>query len=221
MKNSATMRLLVISDIHGHQEGLELLLHKAGYKPAADQLVLLGDYIDKDPLTWSTLAFIKKLVDESAQAVPGNLEMGLLAMLAAQQDEQERVEAAVRGKDVLDWLAQLPGYIVSAPYLFVHAGVRPGVPLSEQSMKDMTEIREAFWGTEEQATGYTVVFGHTPTFKLGASDGQIWRRSGKIGIDTGAKHGCRLTLLDLQEGMSYSCSTAADSLYKDVQIRKA
>jgi len=219
LKNSASSRLLAISDIHGHQEGLELLLHKAGYKPAADQLVLLGDYIDKDPLTWSTLAYVKKLVEEGAQAVPGNLEMGLLAQLAAHGDGLDRFEAAVRGKGVLDWLTQLPAYIVSTPYLFVHAGVRPGVPLSEQSMKDMTEIREDFWGAEAQATGYTVVFGHTPTFKLGAPDGQIWRRPGKIGIDTGAKHGCRLTLLDLQEGTSYSCSTATDSLYKDVQIR--
>lgn len=103
-------------------------------------------------------------------------------------------------------------------WLFVHAGIRPGVPLSEQTTDDLTGIREEFWASSPEQ-GPTVVFGHTPTFKLGAKPGALWQTQGRLGIDTGAKHGHRLTLLDLHEGLAYSCSTEPLQLYEDVRTQ--
>jgi serine/threonine protein phosphatase 1 len=77
-------------------------------------------------------------------------------------------------------------------YLFVHAGVRPGVPLEEQDPMDLVWIRGPFLKSEEDF-GKIVVHGHTPT---AAPD----IRANRIGIDTGAVFTDRLTALRLENG---------------------
>ncbi|MCQ4087308.1 metallophosphoesterase [Saccharibacillus sp. JS10] len=208
-------RILAISDIHGHEQGLDLLLAEAGYDPSYDLLILGGDYIDTDPATWRILDRIIQLTTEGAIALPGNHELKLLALEGvARQNIQHH----------LDWLNHLPLYFAVGDFIFVHAGFRPGVLLEQQTMRDMIEIREAFWNSDGQAfqedeniAGRTIVFGHTPTFKLGAPLGQPWIQPGKLGIDTGAKHRVRLTLLDLTNSISYSCSTSPEQLYLDLR----
>ncbi len=202
--NDIHSRLLTISDIHGHTLGLHTLLRKAGYKPEADRLILLGDYVDADPATYKALAAVKELVDKGARAILGNQETALL------KNQSRRLAA-----EVAEWLQSLPLYIEEENYLFVHAGIRPGIPMSDQSASDLTEIREKFWEVPALELSRIVIFGHTPTFKLGAAHGRLWFGNGRIGIDTGAKHGCRLTLLDVSGGIAYSCSTAPDNLYED------
>jgi len=199
-------RLLAISDIHGHEQGLHLLLETAGYQAGVDRLVLLGDYVNEDPDSWDTLRSIKKLADLGAIALPGNIDLAVANLN----------EAPVHLLPLFDWVRNLSPYFISEGYLFVHAGIRPGIPLDHQSIRDMTEIREAFW-KRETAIPYTVVFGHTPTFKLGAEAGRVWCGRDRIGIDTGAKHGQRLTLLDLGAGLSYSCSTSPLNSYGDIR----
>jgi hypothetical protein len=44
----------------------------------------------------------------------------------------------------LDWLEGRPLYHEADHYIFVHAGLRPGIPLAEQSREDMLWIRESF-----------------------------------------------------------------------------
>ncbi|RRJ61956.1 serine/threonine protein phosphatase [Paenibacillus oralis] len=203
-------RLLAISDIHGHGEGLKLLLAASAYDARRDQLILLGDYINADPDTWGTLEQIQQLTLNGATALLGNLEMGLLKKAGS---IPETLVPPAR----LDWLNGLPFYVTVGSWLFVHAGIRPGRSLEQQSPEDLTGIREDFWNAAPDC-GYTVVFGHTPTFKLGAKPGAIWQAPGRLGIDTGAKHGERLTLLDLTGGTAYSCSTLQASLYGDLRI---
>jgi serine/threonine protein phosphatase 1 len=75
-------------------------------------------------------------------------------------------------------------------YLFVHAGIRPGVPLELQSDEDMLWIRDAF--TESNADhGRIVVHGHSITEKPDI-------RNNRIGIDTGAYASNVLTCLVLE-----------------------
>ncbi|MGG6310256.1 metallophosphoesterase [Paenibacillus macerans] len=202
-------RLLAVSDIHGHSGGLELLLAEAGYSPQRDRLVLLGDYINADPYTWGTLDLIQRLTEGGATALLGNLEVSLLRKT---NGTAERLVPA----DRLDWLSALPYYAIVDDWLFVHAGLRPGVPLDRQTPDDLTGIRDEFWSAVPDC-GYAVVFGHTPTFKLGAGPGDVWSAAGRLGIDTGAKHGQRLTLLDLSGKLAYSCSTSPANLYGDVR----
>ena len=75
-------------------------------------------------------------------------------------------------------------------YFFVHAGVRPGLPLAKQSPDDLMWIREDFL-TSKSDFGKVVVHGHTPTH-------EPQRRPNRIGIDTGAYATGRLTCAVLE-----------------------
>lgn len=63
-------------------------------------------------------------------------------------------------------------------YLFVHAGIRPGIPLEQQTVQDLRWIRSPFL-EHDQRHPKTVVHGHTISK-------DIERRPGRIGVDTGA-----------------------------------
>ncbi|WP_053372048.1 metallophosphoesterase [Paenibacillus sp. FJAT-27812] len=206
-------RLLAVADIHGYKEELLDLLQKASYNPLQDQLILLGDYIDADnPDTWGTLDTVRRLVAEGAAALLGNQELRLLASTKSSKTLNASTKA---------WLRKLSLYFIQGPYLFVHAGIRPGVPLHKQNSADLTEIRDEFIYTplseQDEARPYTIIFGHTPTFKLDAP-GTIWQGERRLAIDTGAKHGYRLTLLDVSGKLSYSCSTSPGSRGGDFRI---
>jgi serine/threonine protein phosphatase 1 len=76
------------------------------------------------------------------------------------------------------------------PYFFVHAGIRPGVPLEQQSRQDMMWIREPFLSSQADH-GVVVVHGHTPKRE------PIVQRN-RIAIDTGAVLGGALTCVVLE-----------------------
>jgi diadenosine tetraphosphatase ApaH/serine/threonine PP2A family protein phosphatase len=79
------------------------------------------------------------------------------------------------------------------PYLFVHAGIRPGVPLDQQSRMDMMWIREPFLSSRADH-GVVVVHGHTPKREPIVL-------SNRIAIDTGAVLGGALTCVVLEGDM--------------------
>lgn len=76
-------------------------------------------------------------------------------------------------------------------YLFVHAGIRPGVPLAEQSEHDLLWIREPFLESGDERE-FVVVHGHTPV-----KVGQV--HDNRIAVDTGAVWSDRLTAVVLHE----------------------
>ena len=59
------------------------------------------------------------------------------------------------------FLADTDLHYVAGPYTFVHAGLRPGVPLDQQSEDDLLWIRDAFFRSAHTIDG-VVVHGHTP-----------------------------------------------------------
>lgn len=65
-------RILGISDIHGCYDELVCLLDKVKYNPAADQLILLGDYTDRGFKSKQVLDKVIQLVEEGAIALRGN-----------------------------------------------------------------------------------------------------------------------------------------------------
>jgi len=75
-------------------------------------------------------------------------------------------------------------------YLFVHAGIRPGVAVEAQDENDLIWIREDFL-LSDRPHDQVVVHGHTPTM---APE----QRANRIGIDTGAYATGRLTCLALE-----------------------
>jgi diadenosine tetraphosphatase ApaH/serine/threonine PP2A family protein phosphatase len=95
----------------------------------------------------------------------------------------------------LEFLSSLPRKHLRAGFGFVHAGVRPGVPLEDHVEGDMLWIREPFLSSEADF-GSVIVHGHTP-----APEPEF--RRNRIGIDTGAFQSNRLTcplLLDTGAG---------------------
>lgn len=109
--------------------------------------------------------------------------------------KQESARQAIRSRYpfLLPYLQSLPLYReepenpqTGAPHvIFVHAGLRPGLPLSEQSPIDLLWIREDFYLHYQGEN--VVVFGHTPVRLIPGYNGRgIWRRGNAIGIDGGA-----------------------------------
>lgn len=217
-------RVYAIGDVHGCLELLDAL--HAGI--AADlrerpvpwpTLVHLGDYIDRGPdsagvlerlLTPARLPVgdvINLMGNHEAmllQALDGDT-LTLLTWLANGGDATlDSWGITAPDDDPLDpgaWLHRLPAaqlallrrlavrYEIDG-YLFVHAGVRPDAPLADATLRDLLWIREPFlsWtGRLERV----VVHGHTP-----AADPGI--RPHRIGIDTGAVFGGRLTCAVLE-----------------------
>jgi serine/threonine protein phosphatase 1 len=85
------------------------------------------------------------------------------------------------------FLKSLRLHYLHSVFLFVHAGLRPGVPLAEQTPDDMLWIRDSFLRSAANF-GAVVVHGHTPTVYPEF-------RSNRIGIDTGAYYSSVLTCL--------------------------
>lgn len=59
------------------------------------------------------------------------------------------------------FIAALPVYLSLPGWLFVHAGIRPGIPLGLQTDQDLIWIRAPFL-TSQLTGGLRVVHGHTP-----------------------------------------------------------
>ncbi len=88
-------------------------------------------------------------------------------------------------------------------YLFVHAGVRPGLPLHQQCEQDLLWIRDDFL-MSDHLSDKVVVHGHTP------SDRPI-RRPNRLGLDTGAHATGCLTAAVLERDTIVFLSTEQQS----------
>lgn len=96
-------------------------------------------------------------------------------------------------------------------YLFVHAGLRPGVPLEAQKDKDLMWIREPFL-SDQRPLPKVVVHGHTPYREVFAD-----RR--RIGIDTGAFFTGVLTALRLEGSTGSLVQTCGEGV-EEREIRR-
>ncbi|HEU0222359.1 MAG TPA: metallophosphoesterase family protein [Paracoccaceae bacterium] len=90
----------------------------------------------------------------------------------------------------LAFLTGLPRMHRIGRYLFVHAGIRPGVPFERQDPEDLIWIRDEFL-RDRRDHGAIVVHGHTPVRAVEV-------RRNRIGIDTGAVFGGVLSCIVLE-----------------------
>ena len=93
------------------------------------------------------------------------------------------------GPDRITWLQNLPLYHITAPYLFVHAGIVPGRAIEDQKRKDLLWIRSRFLESKAQHD-YIVVHGHT---QMKAPE----NLPNRINIDTGQARPKTLTAVAL------------------------
>jgi serine/threonine protein phosphatase 1 len=179
-------------------------------------LVHLGDYVDRGLESAQVVEWLVAGPPVPVQQVVnlmGNHEHMMLAALTQSDPEVTDLWMRNGGADSLlswgvprtlapqDWAARIPvPHLVFlrdlalrhrvGPYLFVHAGIRPGVPLSQQSRQDLMWIREPFLSSQ-QDHGAVIVHGHSPRRDPFVS-------ANRIGIDTGAVIGGALTCVVLE-----------------------
>jgi len=84
-------------------------------------------------------------------------------------------------------------------YLFVHAGIRPGVEFDQQRQSDLRWIREPFL-LDDTDHGFVVVHGHTIR-------PEVEMRPNRIGIDTGAYKSGVLTAFAIEGSDSWLLDT--------------
>ena len=96
---------------------------------------------------------------------------------ASFEDVAQRLPALVPAAHV-DFLGQGEDMVAIGDYLFVHAGIRPGVPLERQSLADLRWIRDEFLDNLGDH-GKMVVHGHSITAEPD-------EQANRIGIDLGA-----------------------------------
>ena len=213
-------RVYAVGDVHGCADRLRALhaLIAADLRsgPAPDTtLVHLGDTIDRGPDSAGVLRLAGRPAVPVDRVVnlAGNHEAMLLDALAGHADAAS-LWLDNGGDATLDswgiprtaahdtWQRRIPERDLAFlhglatrhakdGYLFVHAGVRPGVPLDRQSDFDLQWIREPFLSWPDPF-GVVVVHGHTMARKPAI-------RANRIGIDTGAVGGGPLTCAVLQD----------------------
>ena len=203
--------LYAIGDIHGSLESLERLMDKINPDLTRDRLVFVGDYIDRGLQSREVVDYIIRLKNLAPPGqiilLKGNHEAMLLdfleggpaemfifngGMVTVEQywgDAWVGREGLALPPDHAQFFQDLELYYETPDYLFVHGGLKPGVPLAEQVEDDLLWIRGEFI-TSQEDFGRRVVFGHTP-FK------RPLIMPNKIGIDTGAVYGNFLTALKL------------------------
>ena len=208
-------RVYAIGDIHGclvelrqlHKAVVDDLMRR----PAASAVLLhLGDYIDFGPDSAGVVALlaggppvaglptINLMGDHertALDALSGDgaaatdwLHVGGQAALDSWGIEAGRPRGDWRGRVPVEHMEFLESLAIDhrdGDYLFVHAGIRPGVALSGQTDDDRLGIRQSFLASE-QDFGVIVVHGHS------ASPSPVIRPN-RIGIDTGAGNGGQLT----------------------------
>jgi serine/threonine protein phosphatase 1 len=103
---------------------------------------------------------------------------------AVHADAAAAVTAAERA-----WIEGLPLHHRLGPWLFVHAGIRPGLPLDAQDDTDLVWIREPFL-SDRRDHGALVVHGHTVAET-------VEHRGNRLNLDTGAAYGGPLSVVAL------------------------
>jgi serine/threonine protein phosphatase 1 len=174
-----TARLhIAVGDLHGMSDKLDALLANiTDWRRSATgsdvRLVFLGDYIDRGPDSAGVITRIRALQAEGAIALRGNHEQMLIDAL--ESDDAMQLFLTNGGNATLQslgsfealievamWCESLPLKYEDDLHFFVHAGIRPEVPLDVQSPRDLLWIRKPFSDAPGPHPKY-IVHGHTPT----------------------------------------------------------
>lgn len=205
--------------------------HQAA-SPAQTTIILLGDLIDRGPDSAGVVRMARQWQERRrVRILAGNHEEMLLQSLtsidvlrvflraggretaisygidpkaytqASFEEVQAMLCAAFPPEDEA-FMASFEEQIRIGDYSFVHAGIKPGVPLAEQQRGDLRWIREPFLSSSTDH-GAVVVHGHT-IFE------DVSLRPNRIGIDTGAYDSGKLTAIGLEGTDRWLIQTSSD-----------
>ncbi|MEW6730008.1 MAG: metallophosphoesterase family protein [Acidobacteriota bacterium] len=184
------MKTFAIGDVHGQFDALQQLLTMLPIDWQQDELVFLGDLVDRGPASRRVLELVQELTSFSTRVrvLRGNHEQVMLDSLSSKQSFDQwmrmggqttyaeycpanlkrrwltflqELPAATRS-----FLAQLPTYYRNEHAIYVHAGARR----SETGDWQIDSLETALWYRDmlfwKEYDGPTIVVGHTPTNKI-------------------------------------------------------
>jgi serine/threonine protein phosphatase 1 len=216
-----------IGDVHGELGKLETLLAKLDKLRAADDFtVYLGDYIDRGPDSAGVVRRVLQEYDAAPERTillwgnhedmaagrysvprPSSFEYdpfdwyrngGIDAMKSwgfgiPDLFQAECPEDLQRLFPLLKtyWVAPTDKFPELSHCVWVHAGVRANIPVEEETGDTLLWVREEFLYFDDML-GRLIIHGHTPVR-------DVKPKKDKLGIDTGAVFGGRLTALQMPE----------------------
>ncbi|MPZ75265.1 MAG: serine/threonine protein phosphatase [Deltaproteobacteria bacterium] len=224
------MSSFVVGDIHGCLAELRYLIEQLPLRHG-DQVIFLGDYIDRGPDSKGVVSFLLELRNAGnieIVCLKGNHEDMLLGYLGfagnhgnvflsnggqATLASYGISTATFRAGEItkqfpeshLSFYQNLATFYVLEPYLCVHAGIQPLKKLDEQIEADMFWIRNEFIRNPHNLP-LTVLFGHTPHKEV------LFDLPYKIGLDTGLVYGNKLTCLALEDKVIYQIRRGAKTV---------
>lgn len=212
MTNAKTF---IIGDIHGCLDMLERLMDRIAWSQDKDTLIFLGDYIDRGEDPKGVVDYLLGLSKSSSrvECLKGNHEAMFLDFLLGKNREMflanggwktlasygiydPKTDESSIPPDHLAFYKSLKLYLEMDEYYIVHAGFSPGLAIKKQTEEDMIWIRRSFIYSDYDF-GKKVIFGHTPF-------NEPLITNNKIGLDTGAVYGNKLTCLELPEERFYA-----------------
>jgi predicted phosphodiesterase len=233
------MARYVIGDIHGCVAELTRLIESL---PLAkrDQVIFLGDYIDRGPDSCGVISYLLGLRQTCSSIdfvfLKGNHEDMLLSYLGyrGQHGEMflanggkstlasyglnpdeataENVSAAMPSEH-LNFFQTLAHCHATDSFFCVHAGINPQKTLAEQTDEEFFWIRNTFI-YRSHSLPYTVLFGHTPQPTV------FFDLPYKVGLDTGLVYGNMLTCLELDEKVLFQISRGRKRIHRTSAERK-
>ncbi len=168
------MRRFAIGDIHGCSKSLRTLIEELAPEPD-DQLIFLGDYVDRGPDSRDVIAQLLQLRDRCQMvALRGNHEIMMLGVVAGLDPSHwlasggfatlcsyggaiEKVPA-----DHIRFLRDLMPFHETEKEIFVHACYEADLPMSEQREEMMYWTHLGPTWPPPHASGKRVFVGHTP-----------------------------------------------------------
>jgi bis(5'-nucleosyl)-tetraphosphatase (symmetrical) len=123
------MGLYLIGDVQGCDGPLGRLLDEVAFSPSRDQLVLLGDVVNRGPDSAAVLRRLAAL-DGAATCLLGNHDLSLLAVAhgARKPGAGDTMDSVLQAPDrdaLLGWLRRQSMAVYRHGLLMVHAGVLP------------------------------------------------------------------------------------------------
>lgn len=161
-------RVIVIGDVHGCADELQALLNACEYNAdAGDQVVLIGDLVNKGPSSAQVVHFA---MTNGFHAVLGNHDVKAVSKWDKWSSSGSLHKHCQHGKYAylteldekqIGWLRHLPLTITlsdQANTLLVHAGLVPGVALHEQQPEDLYSIRNVVPDDAEDSNKYKALY---------------------------------------------------------------
>lgn len=204
------MKIAAIGDVHGHLEELEEIIKilKRDHNP--DLYVIIGDYVDRGPNSRGVIEFVKSASrKKNFVCLKGNHEDMMIVSAYGLSDpahwlanggdktfseyggsdpslltpEELKAAMSVLEKDA-KFLDDLPVYLVTDKYVFVHGGI----PRADMDISTDLAASIMIWhrGAQPKWQERIVVHGHTPVKRVLITDTEI-------NVDTGCGFGLSLS----------------------------